>query len=53
MGYKILGFVVWQGGKLYLRRRTSGFSRKVALGGLTAAVIAGVVFAGKQQQSSS
>ena len=54
MGYKILGFVVWQGGKLYIRRRTSsGFGRKVAVGGLTAAVIAGVVIAGKQAQQSS
>jgi hypothetical protein len=52
MGYKILGFLVWQGGKVYLRRRTSGFALKAALGGLTAAVIAGVVFAGKQQQNS-
>ena len=24
MGYKILGFIVWQGGKWYLRRRVSG-----------------------------
>jgi hypothetical protein len=53
MGYKILGFVVWQGGKLYFRRRTTGFGRKAALGGLTAAVLVGAIVAGKQAQQSS
>jgi hypothetical protein len=53
MGYKILGFLVWQGGKLYLRRHTSGLGRKAALGGLTAVVLAGVIVAGKQAQQSS
>jgi hypothetical protein len=24
MGYKLLGYVVWQGGKWYLRRRVPG-----------------------------
>jgi hypothetical protein len=53
MGYKILGFAVWQGGKWYLRRRVSGTAVKVGLVGLAAALIAGVIVAGKQQQSSS
>lgn len=34
--YRILGFVVWQGGKWYLRRRIRP-ARKLALGGLLAA----------------
>ncbi len=34
--YKLLGFVVWQGGKWYLRKRVRG-ARKLALGGLAAA----------------
>ena len=33
MGYKVLGFVVWQGSKWYLRRRMGGAKRKVALAG--------------------
>jgi membrane associated rhomboid family serine protease len=53
MGYKILGFAVWQGAKLYLRRRMSGVALKAALGGVAAALVAGVIVAGKQQQSSS
>jgi hypothetical protein len=35
-GYKLLGFVVWHGGKWYLRRRLPS-RRAVALGGLAAA----------------
>jgi hypothetical protein len=45
-GYKLLGYVVWQGGKWYLRRRLPS-GRKVAFAGaasvsvaLAAAVIA-------------
>jgi hypothetical protein len=48
MGYKILGFAVWQGGKWYVRRRMSGARAKIALGGVGLAVIAGVVLAGRQ-----
>jgi hypothetical protein len=52
MGYKFLGFVVWQGVKLYLRRRNSGRRRrKLAIAGLSAAVVAGVVAVGRQQAS--
>ncbi len=53
MGYKVLGFVVWQGGKLYMRRHTSGFALKASLAIVGAAVIAGVLAAGKQHQSSN
>ncbi|MDQ2895828.1 MAG: hypothetical protein M3Y09_09305 [Actinomycetota bacterium] len=52
MGYKILGFVVWQGSKWYLRRRMSGLGAKVALGAVSAALVAGVVAAGRQAASS-
>jgi hypothetical protein len=40
MGYKILGFLVWQGGKLYVRRRFKGETRKFALAGLAGVVVA-------------
>jgi hypothetical protein len=48
MGYKLLGFAVWQGGKWYVRRRMSGFRAKAAIGLVGVAVIAGVVVAGRQ-----
>jgi hypothetical protein len=53
MGYKILGFAVWQGSKWYVRRRLSGARAKIALAGLSAAVIVGVVIAGRQQAANS
>jgi len=52
MGYKLLGFVVWQGGKWYLRRRVPDARRKVAIAGLSVAVAAGVIIAGRQASSS-
>jgi len=52
MGYKILGFVVWQGSKLYLRRRLTGARRKLALATVGAAIVAGVLAAGRQGASS-
>jgi hypothetical protein len=52
MGYKLLGFLVWQGSKWYLRRRMMGARRKVALAAVGAAIAAGVVVAGRQAASS-
>ncbi len=45
MGYKLLGFAVWQGSKWYLRRRMQGTGRKAAIAGLSVAVLTGVVVA--------
>jgi hypothetical protein len=42
MGYKLLGFVVWQGGKWYVRRRMQGLWPKLVVGGLAALVLAGI-----------
>jgi hypothetical protein len=53
MGYKILGFIVWQGGRLFVRSRFTGFQRKAIVAGLGAVVIAGVVAAGRGATSSS
>ena len=36
-GYKLLGFVVWRGGKWYLRRRLPS-RRALALSGLAATI---------------
>jgi hypothetical protein len=41
MGYKLLGFVVWQGVKLYLRRRVPNHGPKAAI-----AAVAGLALAG-------
>lgn len=43
MGYKILGYTVWNGGKWYLGRRYGHLvpSRKVALAGLAAIAVGG------------
>jgi hypothetical protein len=48
MGYKVLGFAVWQGSKWYLRRRMSGTKAKAAVAGVGALVLAGVAVAGRQ-----
>lgn len=52
MRYKVLGFVVWQGSKWYLRRRMTNSRRKIALAAVSAAVVAGVIAAGRQAASS-
>jgi hypothetical protein len=38
-GYKILGFVVWQAGKWYLRRRYPDATGKLALAGVAGLVL--------------
>jgi hypothetical protein len=52
MGYKILGFVVWQGTKWYLRQQLGVSRRKVALAAISAAVMAGVLLAGRHTANS-
>jgi hypothetical protein len=52
MGYKILGFAVWQGSKWYLRRRVGGgVKAKLAVAGVGALVLAGAAAAGRQATS--
>ena len=41
MGYKLLGFVVWQGAKWYLRRRVPDAGRKAAIAGAAGLALAG------------
>jgi hypothetical protein len=57
MGYKLLGYAVWQGVKWYLRGRAPGVSRKpqtrtLAIAGLGGALIAGAVFAQRRGAAS-
>jgi hypothetical protein len=51
MGYKILGYAVWHGGKWYARRRVDGPKTKAAILGAGALVLAGVALAGRQATS--
>ena len=55
MGYKMLGYVVWNGVKLYLRWTFGGIRRKAMVGGAAAAALAaaaaGVVAARREPGS--
>ena len=48
MGYKVLGFAVWQGAKWYFGRRLPGVRGKVAIAGVGVAFVAGALVAGRQ-----
>jgi len=52
IAYQALGFVVWKGGKLYLRRRYGANAvanaSKAALVGVGVALVTGAVLAGRQ-----
>jgi hypothetical protein len=53
MGYKILGFLVWRGGRLYLARKYPNAPRKIAIGGATAAAVgAAIAFAARSRAES-
>ncbi len=52
MGYKLLGFTVWQGGKWYLRRRLAGSGRKVAVAGIGALALGGAAAVAQRQLGS-
>ena len=50
MGYKLLGYVVWNVGKLVVRRkvRDAATTRNVAIAGVIGLAIAGVIVAGSR-----
>ena len=50
MGYKLLGFAVWQIGKLVVRRkvRSVASTRNLAIAGVVGVAIAGVLVAGSR-----
>ncbi len=48
MGYKLLGFIVWQGIRLYLRNSHKSTAVKAGLAGVGAVAVAGAVLAGRQ-----
>ena len=51
MGYKLLGFVVWQGLRLYLRRRFNGSTRTLAIAGGAGVLLAGAAVAAQRARS--
>jgi hypothetical protein len=53
MGYKILGYVVWQGGKWYLQRRFREAQRTIAIAGMAGLAIAGAAIIAQRQRSSN
>ena len=50
MGYKLLGFAVWQGGKWYARRRM-GVKTKATIAGVGLALLTGAAIASRQATS--
>ena len=53
MGYKILGFVVWNGGKWYLRRRFGMLaSRKALAVGVVGVAVAALAAGGKRMKAN-
>ena len=50
MADKILGILVWQGARLYVRRRFRRHRREAIVAGLGTVVIAGVVIAGVKRR---
>ncbi len=51
MGYKLLGYIVWQAGKWYARRRAREARSSLAAAAVVGLVIAGVVAAVRQKAS--
>ena len=54
MGYKVLGFIVWQVGKFFLRRkvRSAASTRNLAIaGGVVGVAIVGALVAGSRSSS--
>jgi hypothetical protein len=49
VGYKLLGYIVWNAGKWYARRRARDARRGIAVALLAGLVLAGVAAAARQR----
>jgi uncharacterized membrane protein YiaA len=49
MGYKLLGYIVWNIGKWYARRRANEARRGIAVAAIAGLVLAGVAAAARQR----
>ncbi len=56
MGYKVLGYAVWQGAKWYIRRRAPGgrpkLPRKLVLVGIAGAALAGGIVVAQRRSAN-
>jgi hypothetical protein len=54
MGYKVLGFIVWQGAKILFNRKTPNYvtGRRVGIASLVAVGIAGALIANRSSNGS-
>jgi hypothetical protein len=52
MGYKFLGFAVWQAAKWYLHKRFPHAQRNLAIAGVGGLLVAGVAVGAQRQRSS-
>jgi len=52
MGYKLLGFVVWQAARMLVRWRFPNLGRKLAIAGLAGTLAVGAVVAARAARSS-
>lgn len=52
-GYQVLGFVVWKGGRWYLRRRYGDTPRKLAIAALLGLVLAALLMGGRRVSGDS
>jgi len=52
MGYKLLGYLVWQGAKWYAKRRLRGAERTLAISGVGALVLVGLLGALARQRAN-
>jgi hypothetical protein len=54
MGYKVLGFIVWQGAKIFLNRKTPNYMtpRSVGIAGLVGVGIVGALIATHRSNDS-
>jgi hypothetical protein len=53
LGFQILGYAVWSGGRWYLRRRYGDAPRKLALAGLVALALAALLLGGRRAARDS
>jgi hypothetical protein len=53
MGYKVLGFLVWRGGRFYLKRKFPDAPKKLAVGGAIAAGVGAGAIAVSRSRSGS
>lgn len=52
LGYQVLGFAVWNGAKLYLRRRYGDLPRRLAIGAILGSVLAVALLAQRKAANS-